>query len=74
MNENDAIEQAYKNGYEAGVKEFAERLRKRLERKYTIYGREYVLRHIREAKDELIVNYESSKNDKQRKEDENVKN
>lgn len=27
MNENDAIEQAYKNGYEAGVREFAERLK-----------------------------------------------
>ncbi len=27
MNENDAIEQAYKNGYEAGVKDFAERLK-----------------------------------------------
>lgn len=29
MNENDAIEQAYKNGYEAGVKEFAERLKEK---------------------------------------------
>lgn len=27
MNENDAIEQAYKNGYEAGVKELAKRLK-----------------------------------------------
>lgn len=27
MNERDAFEQAYKNGYEAGVKEFAERLK-----------------------------------------------
>lgn len=26
MDERDAIEQAYKNGYEAGVREFAERL------------------------------------------------
>ena len=30
------------------VKEFAERLKHRLERKYTVYGREYVLRHLRE--------------------------
>ena len=28
MNIHDATEQAYKRGYEAGVKEFAERLRK----------------------------------------------
>ena len=27
MDERDAIEQAYKNGFEAGVREFAERLR-----------------------------------------------
>lgn len=35
------------------IKEFAERLRKRLDRKYTIYGREYVLRHIREVVKEM---------------------
>ena len=28
------------------VKEFAERLKMRMERKYTVYGREYVFRHI----------------------------
>ena len=35
------------------IKEFAERLKKRLERKYTIYGREYVLRHLRELVKEM---------------------
>lgn len=35
------------------VKEFAERLKKRLERKYTIFGREYVLRHLRELVKEM---------------------
>lgn len=34
-------------------KEFAERLKKRLERKYSMYGREYVLRHIRELVKEM---------------------
>lgn len=27
MDERDAIEQAYKNGFEAGIREFAERLK-----------------------------------------------
>ena len=35
------------------IKEFAEGLKKRLERKYTIYGREYVLRHLRELVKEM---------------------
>ena len=35
------------------IKEFAEVLKKRLSRKYTIYGREYVLRHIREVVKEM---------------------
>lgn len=35
------------------VKEFAERLKKRLERKYTIFVREYVLRHLRELVKEM---------------------
>lgn len=35
------------------IKEFAERLKKRLERKYTVYGREYVLRHMRELVKEI---------------------
>ena len=35
------------------VKEFAERLKHRLERKYTIYGREHVLRHLRELVKEM---------------------
>lgn len=35
------------------IKEFAERLKKRLERKYTIYGREYVLRHLRDLVKEM---------------------
>ena len=29
MNEHDAVETAYKNGYEAGVKDFAEEFKKR---------------------------------------------
>jgi hypothetical protein len=29
MNEHDATEQAYKNGYKAGVKELAERLKEK---------------------------------------------
>ena len=29
MDERDAIEQAYKNGYEAGVKEFAKKIKLR---------------------------------------------
>lgn len=43
---------AYKH-YNDGIKEFAERLKKRLDRKYTIYGREYVLRHMRELIKEM---------------------
>ena len=35
------------------VREFAERLKKRLDRKHTIYGREYVLRHMRELVKEM---------------------
>ncbi len=35
------------------IKEFAERLKKRLDRKYTIYGREYVLRHLRDLVKEM---------------------
>ena len=35
------------------IKEYAEKLRKRLDRKYTIYGREYVLRHMREVVKEM---------------------
>ena len=35
------------------IKEFAERLKKRLDRKHTIYGREYVLRHLRELVKEM---------------------
>lgn len=35
------------------IKEFAERAKNRLERKYTIYGREYVLRHLRELVKEM---------------------
>ena len=37
------------------VKEFAERLKKRLDRKHTVYGREYVLRHLRELAKEMGV-------------------
>lgn len=36
------------------IKYFAERLKKRLDRKYKIYGREYVLRHLRELVKEMI--------------------
>ena len=35
------------------IKEFAKRLKERLDRKYTIYGREYVLRHLRELVKEM---------------------
>jgi ribosome modulation factor len=61
MDERDAIEQAYKNGYEAGVRELAERVK-------NICGNtSLVTRVIDRLVKELTVNYESSK---PRKEDE----
>ena len=36
------------------IKEFAERLKVRLDRKFTVYGREYVLRHLRELVKEMV--------------------
>lgn len=47
------LQKAYDEGYVRGVEDFAERLKNRLERKYTIYGREYVLRHLRELVKEM---------------------
>lgn len=64
MTIHDSTEQAYRNGYETGVREFAERLKeKRCGGTYP-----YVLvNDIDTLVEELTVNYESSK---QRKEDE----
>lgn len=75
MNERDAIEQAYKNGFEAGVKEFAERLKHTIHQSVYQYwntpdGGYYLAEDVDDDIDTLVeemtVNYESSK---QRKED-----
>lgn len=69
MDERDAIEQAYKNGFEAGVKEFAERLKEKLYGIPTVYNSHFS-RLVDTLVEEMTVNYESSKNDMQRKEKE----
>ena len=78
MNEHDATEQAFLNGYNAGVRELAERLKLHSyiisdESQTGIVCRYSVVTvaQIDTIANELIVNYESSKNEKQRKEDEN---
>lgn len=58
MNENDAIEQAYKNGYEAGVKEFAERVKNGF-----CPGCEYETFTIREFIDTLVKELTERKED-----------
>ena len=72
MNEFEATEQAYKNGYkdgyEAGVKDLAERVKNAPS--VTNCENEWLCLDIDTITKELLVNYESSKNDKQRKEDE----
>ena len=47
-------ESAKANARAEAIKEFAERLKKRLDRKYTVYGREYVFRHIRDLVKEMV--------------------
>lgn len=42
------LSEKYETARAEAVREFAERLKKRLDRKHTIYGREYVLRHMQE--------------------------
>lgn len=49
----EAVAEFHRELKAEAIKEFAERLKERLERKYTIYGREYVLRHLRELVKEM---------------------
>ena len=51
MNIHDATEYAYKNGYEAGVKEFAERLKEKL--KNVCYVEEYDSIYVHKIIDNL---------------------
>lgn len=67
MNIHDATEQAYKNGFEAGARKLAEKLKDEA----VYFGRVVEVKKIDSIVEELTVNYGSSKNDKQRKENEN---
>lgn len=73
MKEYTATEQAYKNGYEAGVKDLAERLKAsqiinhKSKEGYCVY--EFDDELIDNLVEEMTVNYESSKNDEQRKDE-----
>lgn len=71
MNERDATEQAFRNGYEAGVREFAERLKEKAYLDGAVSISQELVVDVRDV-DELVevmtVNYESSTNDKQKDE------
>ena len=59
MNIHDATEQAYKNGYEAGVKEFAKRLKDNIDygKIYrTVDDYELTITHIKNTAKELTKN------------------
>lgn len=54
MDIKDACEQAYKNGYNDGVREFAEKLEKRAKKNYIFpFGESVGIIDIYEAKKEL---------------------
>ncbi len=63
MNEHDATEQAFRNGYNAGVREFAERI-KAEKFIHKNFGELVQVDDIDTIADELTVNYESSKNER----------
>ena len=54
MNIHDMTEEAYKNGYKAGVKEFAERLKAKLDISVCGYSTEEVVSDVEDTIDYLV--------------------